>query len=81
MDEALASLKADVKTRQSEVLQCIETMGYSISGERCVKVDADAIVADMQGKVTKYQVTRELKKAGVECLRTSKGICYKLYKI
>ena len=81
MDEALTSLKADVKTRQSEVLQCIETMGYSISGERCVKVDADAIVADMQGKVTKYQVTRELKKAGVECLRTSKGICYKLYKI
>lgn len=81
MNEALSALKADIKTGQSEVLQCIETMGYALSGEKCVKVDADAIVADMQGKVTKYQITRELKKAGVECCRSNSGMFYKLYKI
>lgn len=81
MNEALESLKADVKTGQSEVLQCIETMGYALSGDKCVKVDAETIMADMQGKVTKYQITRELKKAGVECCRSNNGMYYKLYKI
>lgn len=81
MKDALSALKVDVKTSQSEVLQCVEAMGYALSGEKVVKVDADEIVADMQGKVTKYQVTRELKKAGIECQRTAKGMYYKLYKI
>lgn len=79
MDFSLASLCADVRTSQSKLLQYLDGIGYGLAGEVAENVPAEKI-AEGAG-MSRHAVTKELKKAGVECVRTASGMFYKLYKI
>ena len=81
MDAALAELKVDVKTSQSPVLQALESVGYALSGQTSVRVMANDLARSLAGGVTQYQMTKELKKAGVYIGRSRGGVYYQLYKI
>ena len=85
MDSALADLKDEVKTVQSPVLQFIDGMGYSVvpsfEGQLPERVPASSIVDGMGGATTKYMVTKELRKAGVETTRGGSDLFYHLFKI
>lgn len=85
MDAALSELKDEVKTVQSPVLQFIDGMGYSVvpyfEGQLPERVPASNIVDGMGGTATKYMVTKELRKAGVETSRGGSDLFYHLFKI
>lgn len=84
MDIALAELRSDVRLGQSQVLQKLEENGYSTtpqySGQQTTRVMA-AMVATALNGYTRNQITREMKKAGVEIGRGGDGLYYQLYEI